>query len=71
MQALPVTLTGDLVVLEPLAAEHHDELVAAASDGRLWEQWNTLVPAPDQMAADIDRRLSLQDAGSMLSLIHI
>lgn len=69
MQALPVMLTGDLVVLEPLAAQHHDELVAAASDGRLWEQWNTLVPAPDQMAADIDRRLSLQDAGSMVPFV--
>ena len=31
----PVTLAGDVVVLEPLAPGHHDELVAAAFDGRL------------------------------------
>ena len=31
----PVTLTGDLVTLEPLHDGHHDDLVDAASDGRL------------------------------------
>jgi N-acetyltransferase len=62
----PVRLTGDLVVLEPLRSEHHDELVAAASDGRLWELWYTAVPAPDGMRAEIDRRLAQQAAGTML-----
>jgi hypothetical protein len=41
----PVTLEGDLVTVEPLRADHHDELVAAASDGRLWEHWYTSVPS--------------------------
>ena len=45
----PVTLTGDLVTLEPLRPEHHDDLVAAASDGRLWELWYTSVPSPETM----------------------
>jgi RimJ/RimL family protein N-acetyltransferase len=54
----PVTLTGRLVTLEPLAAEHHDELVAAASDGRLWELWYTAVPSPATMRADIERKLA-------------
>lgn len=62
----PVTLAGDLVVLEPLTLAHRDELAAAASDGRLWEQWNTMVPSPESMASDIERRLRLQDAGSMV-----
>ena len=31
----PVTLTGDLVELVPLSHDHHDGLVAAASDGEL------------------------------------
>jgi RimJ/RimL family protein N-acetyltransferase len=54
----PVTLTGELVTLEPLRADHHDELVAAASDGRLWELWYTSVPSPQDMRADIDRKLA-------------
>jgi RimJ/RimL family protein N-acetyltransferase len=62
----PVRLTGELVVLEPLLFEHHDELVAAASDGRLWELWYTAVPAPGGMRAEIDRRLRQQAAGTML-----
>jgi RimJ/RimL family protein N-acetyltransferase len=62
----PVRLTGELVVLEPLLFEHHDELVAAASDGRLWELWYTSVPAPGGMRAEIHRRLAEQAAGTRL-----
>jgi RimJ/RimL family protein N-acetyltransferase len=65
----PVTLTGDLVTLEPLRREHHDALVAAASDGRLWEHWYTAVPSPDGMAADIELRLASQAAGTMLPFV--
>jgi N-acetyltransferase len=62
----PLTLTGRHVILEPLTAEHHDGLVAAARDGELWKLWYTSVPAPDAMAAEIRRRLALQEQGSML-----
>lgn len=55
----PVTLAGELVVLEPLRHEHHDGLEAAAADGELWNLAWTRVPAPGQMRAEIDRRLSL------------
>ena len=54
----PVTLSGELVTLEPLAADHHDDLLAAASDGRLWELWYTSVPSPETMRADIHRKLA-------------
>jgi RimJ/RimL family protein N-acetyltransferase len=64
--ARPVTLTGDLVTLSPLAASDTDELVAAASDGRLWELWYTSVPGPDAMAADVARRLAEADAGMLV-----
>lgn len=62
----PVTLTGDLVTLEPLSPDHHDGLVAAARDGELWDLWYTSVPRPEGMRAEIGRRLRLQAAGSML-----
>ncbi|MCV2491638.1 GNAT family N-acetyltransferase [Geodermatophilus sp. YIM 151500] len=62
----PVVLRGDVVVLEPLVPDHHDELVTAASDGRLWELWYTSVPSPEGMRAEIDRRLAEQLAGTML-----
>ncbi|MBP1135007.1 RimJ/RimL family protein N-acetyltransferase [Arthrobacter sp. PvP023] len=62
----PITLTGQHVVLEPLSHAHHDGLVEAARDGELWKLWYTSVPGPEGMAAEIDRRLRLQEVGSML-----
>ena len=62
----PVTLEGRGVRLEPLSREHHDGLVAAASDGRLWELWYTSVPEPEQAHAYISGALAGLQAGSML-----
>ena len=62
----PVTLQGKHVRLEPLDPRHHDDLVEAVRDGELWRLWYTSVPSPETLAADIDRRLALQAAGSML-----
>lgn len=60
------TLIGRHVRLVPLQPEHHDELVVAVRDGALWKLWYTAIPAPEGMAAEIQRRLDLQKAGSML-----
>lgn len=65
----PVTLRGDLVTLEPLTLDHHDALVEAASDGDLWTLWYTTVPRPQGMRAEIERRLALQEAGSMIPFV--
>ncbi|MFJ5954449.1 GNAT family N-acetyltransferase [Paenarthrobacter sp. NPDC092416] len=62
----PITLTGKFVTLEPLTHEHQDGLVEAAKDGELWKLWYTSVPTPEGMAAEIERRLVLQESGSML-----
>ncbi|MGO4383139.1 GNAT family N-acetyltransferase [Specibacter sp. RAF43] len=62
----PVTLHGKYVTLEPLTEDHHDGLVEAASDGELWNLWYTQVPRPEEMRAEIRRRLALQEAGTML-----
>ncbi len=63
---VPVTLDGSYVSLEPLSQNHHDDLVDAVKDGELWKLWYTLVPAPDGMRAEIDRRLDLQEQRTML-----
>jgi RimJ/RimL family protein N-acetyltransferase len=62
----PVTLRSGHVTLEPLAHAHEPELAEAVKDGALWQLWYTSVPPPEGTAAEIDRRLRLQAAGSML-----
>ena len=62
----PVTLTGRHAVLEPLSYDHHDSLVEAVRDGELWKLWYTSVAPPEGMRAEIERRLGLQQAGTML-----
>ncbi len=62
----PITLVGRHAALEPLAFEHQDALSEAVRDGELWKLWYTAVPAPEGMRAEIERRLGLQKAGTML-----
>ena len=62
----PVTLRGTYARLEPLSRDHHDALVEAVQDGELSKLWYTAIPTPEGMAREIDRRLGLQSAGSML-----
>jgi RimJ/RimL family protein N-acetyltransferase len=62
----PVSLAGAHVRLEPLDASHLSGLIEAVKDGELWKLWYTTVPKPDAMAAEIERRLALARAGSML-----
>jgi RimJ/RimL family protein N-acetyltransferase len=62
----PVTLRGVHARLEPLSHDHCDALVEAVKDGELWKLWYTFVPKPEDMAKEIDRRLGLKAAGSML-----
>ena len=62
----PITLEGYGVRLEPLSREHHDGLVAAASDGKLWELWFTSVPEPGQTESYIATALAGLEAGHML-----
>lgn len=63
---IPVTLEGRGIRLEPLTLEHHDALVAAASDGTLWELWFTSVPEPPQARSYIEAALAGQRDGHML-----
>lgn len=62
----PVTLRGAHARLEPLSAEHYDGLLEAVKDGELWKLWYTFIPRAEDIQKEIDRRLGLQKAGSML-----
>jgi RimJ/RimL family protein N-acetyltransferase len=63
----PVTLRGTYARLEPLSPAHHDALVEAVQDGELWKLWYTsIAPKPEDMTKEIERRLGLLAAGTML-----
>lgn len=55
----PVELSGRHARLVPLRSEHAPALSEAVKDGELWKLWFTSVASPQDMAADIERRLAL------------
>jgi RimJ/RimL family protein N-acetyltransferase len=61
-----VTLKGQHVRLEPLAQEHCADLAESVQDGELWRLWTTMVPEPQEMAAEIERRRQRQQEGAWL-----
>lgn len=62
----PISLRSSRVDLEPLTMAHLDDLADSVRDGELWNFWYTMIPRPEQMGAEIERRLRLQGEGSML-----
>jgi RimJ/RimL family protein N-acetyltransferase len=54
-------LEGRLVRLEPLAAAHAGDLAEAVGD--VHTKWTTLIPSPDEVAGEIERRLERAAAG--------
>ena len=61
-----LSLTGQLVRLEPLSLDHTDALIDAVRDGNLHTSWWTSTPGPDTMADDIRAKLALRDSGAMV-----
>ncbi|MFF7293354.1 GNAT family N-acetyltransferase [Microbacterium sp. NPDC008134] len=67
-----VTLTGRLVELRPLDPSYRDALIEAVEEGGLWQSaWYTSVPAPDGVAAEIDRRIALYEKGEMIPFVTV
>ncbi len=60
------SVTGDHVSVVELSTEHEADLVEAAADGELHKLWYTTIPKPDEVNAEIKRRLALRASGSML-----
>jgi N-acetyltransferase len=71
IKAVPATLEGHGVRLEPLTRNHEKGLAEAARDGNLWELWYTSVPEPEKTRAYIDTALEGQQAGHMLPWVVI
>ena len=57
---------GTHVSVVPLSPEHKSDLTDAAADGELHKLWYTAVPKPEEVGAEIQRRLALRESGSML-----
>ena len=62
----PVTLSGPHAQPKPLSQDHCEGLTEAVKDGELWKLWYTFIPTAENMKKEIDRRLGLFAAGSML-----
>ncbi|MCU1528077.1 MAG: putative GNAT-family acetyltransferase [Frondihabitans sp.] len=52
-------------VLEALREDHAEALATAVTADELWRTWYTHIPSPDGMTAEIERRLALQESGTM------
>lgn len=71
MDISPVTLAGQHVRLEPLSQAHEESLIAAATDGELWNSSVTIVPSKRTMAAYIESALEEQAHGRELPFVII
>ena len=72
MEISPVTLEGQHVRLEPLLPAHEEPLIAAASDGELWNSTVTIVPSsPARMIDYIQAALNGQARGRELPFVII
>jgi RimJ/RimL family protein N-acetyltransferase len=65
----PCTLATPQVRLEPLAADHVDDLEATARDGELWKLRVTSVPAPGEAQAYVAAALNGLEQGHMLPFV--
>ena len=59
----PLELGDDTVKLIPLKKQHRDGLLAAASDGNLWELWYTSVPSEATIDTYIATALDQKEKG--------
>ena len=69
MNISPVTLEGQHVRLEPLTQAHAEPLIAAASDGELWNTRVTIIPEPAGMKDYIQAALDGQAQGRELPFV--
>lgn len=66
-----IELESKSVKLLPLSRDHADDLVAAASDGELWNLWYTSVPNQDTIDTYIQQALEQQQRGESLPFVVV
>lgn len=71
MDVSPITLEGQHVRLEPLTHAHAQPLIAAASDGELWNTTVTIIPDSAGIADYIDAALAGQSRGKELPFVIV
>ena len=71
MEIAPIILEGQHVRLEPLSLAHAEPLIAAASDGELWNTQVTIIPLPAGMKDYIQAALDGQAQGRELPFVII
>ena len=71
MEISPITLEGQHARLEPLTQAHVGPLIAAASDGELWNTQVTIIPQPAGMKDYIQAALDGQAQGRELPFVTI
>lgn len=57
------TLSGRQVTLRPLELQDRDDILAASSDGRLWELFYTVAPSPETVDSWMERAFVEQSQG--------
>lgn len=67
--AVPPTLRGEHVVLEPLRPEHADGLRDAVQDGELWKAWYGSTPSPEKMEAYVATAMTMQAEGIAMPFV--
>ena len=67
----PVTLEGEYLRLEPLTLAHEEALIAAASDGELWNTDVTIIPRAEGMRDYIQYALNGFAQGNQLPFVVV
>ena len=71
MWAKPVSLRGEYVSAVPLRQEHAADLAEAVADGDLHRLWYTMIPAPEDVPAEIDRPSRVSSSHSSSSPVSL
>jgi RimJ/RimL family protein N-acetyltransferase len=66
----PFLLIGEHVALEPLLADHVDELVAASTEDRTTYDWTPVPGDAESMTAYVQNLLALRDRGDAVPFVQ-
>jgi len=71
MKISPIILEGQHVRMEPMSPAHEESLIAAATDGELWNSKVTIVASRDNVAEYIAAALNARAQGQALPFVTI